>query len=872
MKPRTILLTTIAYKVLLRVKHGTLVAARYAKTLLWRLVMGPAEGWTTFLLLLISVMVAFWSLRIAHPTPTPGLYSIALWSVLLGLVLAKIPLRGWPLVTGGLLVGLYLSFYYLTTLSEGATALDRHADTAARLSTWWQGIASEAPSREWLPLSFSLLFASWTAGFISSWSLFRKRNMWGTLIPCGTIVIASLTTMLPREPELYLYLYLFSALLLAARLYTLQRNRNWERRGIQHFPRRSKLRAPDGLWFAVVVVLVASLLPIRATTFDSMTGAWNAATRPVQLIAFDLYRTLGGTPPTRPAEVHSFRPVQTIGGAASLRDEPAIIVTAPTAIYLTARHYDVYDHRGWQTSPTYSTSPGSRFGSGLDTGLMHTREIDVRVTTMLPIGQGEPIFIGGYPVDISVGHTIEALQSPRYHLSIVGSQPDTPGDAEGLPDDLQQAQLRLQEMSDASDHALTSRDIVSVLPPDVSLVSKDFTGGQATQVTVERHIPSPLAIVSILAADSLASGESYETSVLVSTASEGDLIAAGTDYPGWITDTYLQLPEDTPSGVANLAWELTSDAETPYEMAVAIRDYLRTLEYALDVTAPPHGADAVEYFLFELEKGYCTHFASAMTVMLRARGVPSRFVAGYVAEGLMDDSDDSATEHPVNGSHGQHRSFFANNSHAWCEVFFPEYGWIPFEPTPGYTIITGEDLAGLPSEDGGGEREIAPERGDEPGIFPGLPTDPPDDDTAHTHPAPGETQPDRRDMRQFLLPLGVATGLTALGLAFWLARRRLFGETTEPRLAYSRTGYLAALSGLGPQDNLTPNEYGSRLTTAAPQVSTSLERIVDTYVRSCYGQHGITDEDRRKVAEAWPPVRNHLIRRALRGLLPGRLR
>jgi len=865
-------LTTIAYLVILRIKHGTLVAARYAKNLLWRLVIGPAEGWTTFLLLLISVMVAFWSLRIAHSTPTPGLYSIALWSVLLGLVLAKMPLRGWPLVTGGLLVGLYLSFYYLTTLSEGVTALDRHADIATRISTWWQGITIDAPSRESLPLSFSLLFASWTAGFISSWSLFRKRNMWGTLIPCGTIVIASLATMLPREPERYLYLYLFSALLLAARLYALQRNHNWERRGIQRFPRRSKLRAPDGLWFAVVVVLVASLLPTRATSFDSMTGAWNAATRPIQLMAFDLYRTLGGIPPTRPTEVHSFGRTQTLGGAVSLRDEPAIIVTTPIPIYLTARSYDVYTHRGWESSPTYSMSPGSGSGYRTDAGLMHMREIDVKVTTMLPIRHGEPIFLGGYPLYVSAGYMLEALQPPRYHLSIVASQHDALDDEEGLPGDLQQTQLRLQDISDVSDHALTSSDIISVLPDDVRLLSIDFTGGQATQVTVERHISSSLAAVSLLATDPLGRGESYETAVLVSTASERDLLAAGTDYPGWITDTYLQLPQDMPSRIADLSWEITADTENPYEMAVAIRDYLRTLEYTLDVRAPPHGADAVDHFLFELERGYCTYFASAMTVMLRACRVPSRFVAGYVTEGLVDASDDSTGGYPVDGSQGQPRSFFANNSHAWCEVFFPEYGWIPFEPTPGYAIITADGLAGLPSESGGDEREIAPDRGDELGAFPGLPVEPGNDDTGYPAPLPGETQPGQKGSLTYILPLGIAAGLAALGTVLWLMRRRLLKEVTEPRVAYARTGFLAALSGLGPHENLTPYEYGHRLATAVPEVSVPLDRIVDAYVRDRYGRSGITGQDRLRIAEAWPQVRNHLLRRALRGLLPGRFR
>ncbi len=825
------------------------------------------------MLLLISVMIAFWALRIAHSAPTPGLYSIALWSVLLGLVLAKTPLRGWSLVTGGLLVGFYLSFYYLTTLSEGATALDRHADIATRISTWWQGITSEEPSREGLPLSFALLFASWTAGFISSWSLFRNRGMWGTLIPGGTIVIASLTIMLPGEPEPYLYLYLFSALLLAARLFALQRNHNWERRGIQHFPRRSKLRAPDGLWFAVTVVLIASLLPIRATAVESISDAWNAATRPVQLMAFDLYRTLGGTPPTRPAEVHSFGRAQTLAGSIALRDEPAIIVRTPLPTHLSARSYDVYTHRGWEGSDMRTVAPGWTPEYGAEITLLKMHEVDIEVTTMFPLKGGDPLFLGGYPVDISVDHQFEVLSPALYSLPITGDQLESPAAAEYLPRDMKEALVRLSESSHASDHALTESEIGAILPDDIRVVSWEYIDAQVTGITAERYVPVPHDIVSVRAESSLAAGGSYRSTVLVSTANERDLLAAGTDYPGWILDRYLQLPDDVPSRVMGLAEELAGDAETPYEKAIAVRDYLRTLSYTVDIEAPPRGADAVEHFLFELQEGYCSYFASAMTVMLRTCGVPARFVAGYVTEEMVEeDSGEETSEYSPNGRQPEQRTFVSRNSHAWCEVFFPEYGWIPFEPTPGYATIARDDLARLPSESGSGDREIAPGKGDDIVAFPGMPVEPPHDETGYTHPSPGETQPDRRDMRQHLLPLAVAVGMATFGVVLWLVRRRMLAEVTEPRVAYARTGYLAALSGLGPEERLTPYEYGRRLTTALPEISGPLDRIVDTYVRSYYGQRDVSNEDRLRIAEVWPQVRNHLLRHALRGLLPWKLR
>ena len=80
--------------------------------------------------------------------------------------------------------------------------------------------------------------------------------------------------------------------------------------------------------------------------------------------------------------------------------------------------------------------------------------------------------------------------------------------------------------------------------------------------------------------------------------------------------------------------------------------------------------------------------------------------------------------------------------------------------------------------------------------------------------------------------------------------------------------HLAALSGVGPSENLTPQEYGHRLATAVPEISAALDKIVYAYVRVSYGKHDLNREDRFNVARAWPEVRNHLLRRALRRAFP----
>jgi len=107
------------------------------------------------------------------------------------------------------------------------------------------------------------------------------------------------------------------------------------------------------------------------------------------------------------------------------------------------------------------------------------------------------------------------------------------------------------------------------------------------------------------------------------------LRSAGTDYPSAVRARYLQLPSDLPERVRSLALDLTAAQPTPYDAAVAIETYLRKLPYTLDVPAPPLSSDAVDYFLFDLKKGYCDYYATAMTVLARAAGIPARLVIGY---------------------------------------------------------------------------------------------------------------------------------------------------------------------------------------------------------------------------------------------------
>src|SRR5207248_9880036 len=118
---------------------------------------------------------------------------------------------------------------------------------------------------------------------------------------------------------------------------------------------------------------------------------------------------------------------------------------------------------------------------------------------------------------------------------------------------------------------------------------------------------------------------------------------------------------------------LTQGRTDHYARALAIQDFLRTLNSSEDILAPPLGRDVVDYFLFDTKTGYCDYFASSMVVMLRTLGVPARMAAGYAT-----------------GDYNQERGVWEvreSSSHSWPEVFFPRYGWIEFEPTPSQEVF-----------------------------------------------------------------------------------------------------------------------------------------------------------------------------------------
>ncbi|TVX88392.1 transglutaminase-like domain-containing protein [Paenibacillus agilis] len=152
------------------------------------------------------------------------------------------------------------------------------------------------------------------------------------------------------------------------------------------------------------------------------------------------------------------------------------------------------------------------------------------------------------------------------------------------------------------------------------------------------------------------------------------------DDPEDVKRTYTELPENLPNRITELTAKLIEGASNRYERVERVQRYLlENYVYTTEATSVPEGeTDFVDHFLFEQRQGYCVHFSTAMAVMLRTQGIPTRWVKGF-----------APGEPEADGTYTVRHS----DAHAWVEVYMPEVGWVPFDPTPARGIVPDAEQA-----------------------------------------------------------------------------------------------------------------------------------------------------------------------------------
>jgi hypothetical protein len=219
-------------------------------------------------------------------------------------------------------------------------------------------------------------------------------------------------------------------------------------------------------------------------------------------------------------------------------------------------------------------------------------------------------------------------------------------------------------------HRLVHQTIMKASPADDHLYWTGSLLGANQPVNTTWRVPPPQTdpLLSMDMLGSLVQAQQYSVDSLLPQFDAAQLRGASQAYPTDILQKYLVLPDDQISQrVRDLAATLTAEPQNPYDKAKAIETYLRTYPYTLDVPPVPTGSEISDYFLFEIKKGFCEYYATSMVVLARASGLPARIVIGYSS----NEYDSRSAQYIVREVH----------AHSWVEIYFPDLGWVEFEPT-----------------------------------------------------------------------------------------------------------------------------------------------------------------------------------------------
>lgn len=354
----------------------------------------------------------------------------------------------------------------------------------------------------------------------------------------------------------------------------------------------------------------------------------------------------------------------------------------------------------------------------------------------------------------------------------------------------------------------------------------------------------------------LKQGDLYNVISRFSTADAAGLRTAGTDYPQWVQDTYLQLPESiTPETIA-LAADLTRGYDNNFDKAIAVRNYLRqAINYNDQIPAPPNDVDPVHYTLFISQEGYCNYYASAMAIMLRSQGVPARLVSGY-AQGEFNPED----------------NFYrvrASNAHTWVEVYFPNYGWIQFEPTAAIPTVDrpdtfddtgGGDAFGFENSQLGLEdleellgEDLNPAGNLEDAAVPGRL----DTDTAAETAAATASQ--RLPVWQVVTALAVVAVAGVLTMAANTYNKRVEADVER---SFGRLESWGRWLGINVQSTQTPYERATAIATAVPEGEQSIFILTKQFVLKQFSRARAFEKGFNPTNE-WRKLRPILLRRTL---------
>ncbi len=753
---------------------------------------------------------------------------------------------------------------------------DRLAEIARLLVDWYLGdeIGEDLES---LFVSLLMGVILWLVGYLGGWTLFRHGWLLTSILLPGFLILVNLGY--GDEPRTwFLVAYAFLALMLIARQNFFMRTVHWSHARLAA-PRSLRPGfAAAGTFVAVFATLVGVFAPAslsQATLQPLVTEVSSGVLSAQDRMARWLENARGEPPPGATMDGGSFAAFDnsfSVGGPLELTDEPQVLVSAPYGPYLSAQTFDGYSGRGW-----YSTTEETFNPEGPD-GRRYSPEMTFAPNQQVPLSDDANQERVSQAIEITPLTSFEnrLLSVDTYQASstqvsvrmswvqLDGYRFELGGDAASeIPRDLLRlvSLLRVGSLDGADGESgpmPLDAELRSVIENELEQLERRFlivtwtasASGRVDQMTVTGQIPIYDDVEAVFGRTEGVG--SYRVLASTSVATSEMLATAGQEYPAWVKDRYLQLPDTITTRSNELTRQITAGLDNPYDMARAIEAYIRTnMVYDETVDAPPDDADIVDYLLFERQRGYCEYSASAMTVMLRMLGIPARVVVGF-APGDYDQSRDGYV-------------YLQSNAHAWTEVFFPGYGWIPFEPTPSEALIDTEpgeqvdDLEPLATIAPEPETPVAEELDPIDAATPQPTTDAGD----MVPPAVTPSSPDEGRVVPWTA-IAVAGAVVAAIGAGWLLWSLPLRNATPGTAMFLRLRRIGRWLGVSPSATSTPREYGRAFADQVPSSRPHVERIVKTFEIDEYGPERADSGVLRAAEQAWQSIRRQTPRWLLR--------
>jgi hypothetical protein len=551
-------------------------------------------------------------------------------------------------------------------------------------------------------------------------------------------------------------------------------------------------------------------------------------------------------------------------------DKPVASLSASEPTYLVARHYDVYDGRTWSTGVSDTFRMESDDSNVVVTSVSFQpnqtvllseavdQQRDVRTGRITLLTDKGGLFLTTdlfYSADVPTAAIMGWKQLDEYPIDIANVDLlEIPADFQALVSLLRNAEFNVDPTTKkpvvangrlAADVEVERAKLL-MFPVETSL---EFDADGQVVLLVSGRVPNYDDIETVFFGQSHGTLAQYRVTGSVSIAGEEQLRAAGDDYPDWITQRYLQLPQSVTDQTVQLATDVVTNAgaTNAFDKAWAIQQHLReSYQYAENSQRSPDDRDAVDFFLFDKKVGRCEDYAGAMVVMLRSQGIPARLVGGYRT------GDERTPE-------GEYL-FREKQAHTWVEAFFPGYGWIPFEPT---SIEPPFNYEGAPAEpelpnDSVPELTI-PTPNPAPTFEPAVEATPApavvDADSNGDDPSFG----DRISGGLTWITLGL-TGLLAVAMAVFALIWAWGLRGLKPGAAlYAKALRVGRLWGVEPQPNMTPREFAQEFGYAVPRAQRAVSVVADLYSAEQYGGIEVSEEARSSGQQAWRSLRSAVL-------------